>query len=327
MAFKDIVGNEQVKKILKLSLSKNRLPNSLLFVGPPGVGKLKLALVLAKALNCEQGQTDSCDHCPSCLQVDRGQHPNVRLIQREKNREQIVKDQIDEINYLSKMRPWSRGKLVFIINEADRMNETVANSLLKTLEEPNSSVYFILVTEDLQMILPTIKSRCQVLKFKPVSPEDIEKALMERGFTEDRATLIAATSDGNLEQALSLKWEEFKVSRDRSWQLFRQLIESSPSVDFLDLISGKGRKDFLEEFKEILSFFSVFLRDLMAIKNKSKGHLLNSDLDKEIERLAPLVKTEKAIRGIWLIEDFLSRLKKNPNLSIMSYELAIFLRE
>ncbi|MCI4444908.1 MAG: DNA polymerase III subunit delta' [Candidatus Aminicenantes bacterium] len=326
MSFEDIVGNEQIKKILKLSLIKKRLPNSLLFVGQPGVGKLKMALTLAKALNCEAAQADSCDRCASCQQIERGQHPNVRLIQREKGREQIVKEQIDEINYVSQMRPWGKGKLVFIINEAERMNETVANSLLKALEEPGPSVYFILITEDLQLILPTIRSRCQVLKFKAISQEDIEKRLIAKGLTDERASLIAVASEGNLEQALNLKWEEFKISRDQSWLLFRQMIESCQSEDFIALSLGRARKDLLEDFKERLSFFSIFFRDLIAIKQGLEKHLLNSDLKDELEKLAPLVTIEKAIQGVRLIEDFLISLKKNPNLSIMSYELSIFLR-
>lgn len=327
MSFKDIVGNEQIKKILKLSLSKGRLPNSLLFVGPPGVGKLKTAVTLAKALNCVELTDDSCDHCDSCLRIDRGQHPNVRIVLREKNREQIVKEQIDEINYLSKMRPWNQGKLVFIIDEADRMNETVANSFLKTLEEPRPFVYFILVTEDLPVILPTIRSRCQVLKFKPVSQEDIEKALVQRGLSEDRASLVATTTDGNLELALNLNWEEFRAGRDRAWLLFKKLIESAEAEEFLSLTAGRTKKDFLEEFKETLSFFSVFFRDLVAILQGEAGHLLNSDIRPELEKLAPRIPGEKAVSGVRLIEDFLHSLKKNPNLSIMSNELAIFLRE
>lgn len=327
MSFNDIVGNEQVKKILKLSLSKGRLPNSLLFVGPPGVGKLRTALTLAKALNCEQLTDDSCDRCSSCLRIERGQHPNVRVVMREKNREQIVKEQIDEINYLSKMRPWNQGKLVFIIDEAERMNETVANSFLKTLEEPRPFVYFILITEDLPVILPTIRSRCQVLKFKPISEEDIEKALLQRGFPADRASLIATTTDGNLEMALNLDWEEFQAVRDKAWMLFKKMIETGEAEDFLNLTAGRARKDFLEEYKEILSFFSVFFRDLLVIFQRKREHLFNSDLESELKKLAAEISPDKAIKGVRLIEDYLRSLKKNPNLSIMSNELVIFLRE
>ncbi|HUM79320.1 MAG TPA: DNA polymerase III subunit delta' [Candidatus Saccharicenans sp.] len=326
MSFKDIVGNEQIKKILKLSLQENRLPGSLLFAGPAGVGKTATALTVAKALNCQNLKDDSCDRCHSCRLVDRSQHPNVRFITREKNREQIVKDQVDEINYLAHLRPWQGGRLVFIIDQAERMNETAANSLLKILEEPGPSVYFILITEDLSAILPTIRSRCQVLKFKRISQEDLERALETRGLPPDRAGLIASTTDGNLELALNLSWEDFITSRNRAWLLFTRLLEKGEAEDFMNLVSGGARKDSLDNFKEILSFFSVFFRDLLAVKKGQAASLLNSDLKSELEGLARKVSEDRAAEGIKQMEGYLGSLKKNPNLGIISNEIVIFFR-
>lgn len=327
MSFREIWGNEQVKQILRLSLGKGRLPNSLLFFGPAGTGKLKTALTVAKALNCLEKTDDSCDRCDSCLKIDRGQHPNVRVITRDKNREQIVKEQIEEVNYLSTLRPWGRGRLVFIIDEAERMNETVANSLLKTLEEPRSFAYFILVTEDLQLILPTIRSRCQVLRFNPLSQEEVERALVDRGFPAERARLLAQASEGNLEAVLEADWDEFLAGRNQAWLVFKQLLESGETEDFLSLVAGRARKDALSGFRETLKFFSVFFRDLLVVQAGRKELLLNPDLGPELNRVSRLVPTEKAGQAVRLVEDCLGRLKKNPNLAIMGSELTIFFRE
>jgi len=327
MSFKDIPGNEQVKQILRLSLSKGRLPNSLLFAGPAGSGKLKTALTVAKALNCLEKKDDACDRCDSCWRVERGQHPNVRVISREKNREQIVKEQIEEINYLATLRPWNKGRLVFIIDEADRMNETVANSLLKTLEEPRAFAYFILVTEELQLILPTIRSRCQLLRFNPLSQTEVEKALLDKGLPAEKARLLAAASDGNLEAVLEVTWEEFIAGRNQAWLIFRQLLESAGAEDFLSLVAGRARKDSLSGFREVLKFFSVFFRDLLVVHKGQEQYLLNPDLRPELERLSGLVPAVKAASAVTLVEDYLGRLKKNPNLAIMSNELVIFFRE
>jgi len=327
MSFKDIAGNEQAKRILQLSLSKGRLPNSLLFFGPSGTGKLKTALTLAKALNCERRQDDSCDLCESCLRAERGQHPNIRLVVREKNREQIVKDQVEEINYLSNLRPWNQGRMVFIIDEAEKMNETVANSLLKTLEEPHPFVYFILITEDLQLILPTMRSRCQVMRFNPLTQEELEKTLLARGLSPDQAKLMAITSRDDQEALQERKWEEFIQERNLAFTLFKKLLESEEPSDFLDWASMASRKDLLARYRGILQLFAVFFRDILAIKEGSREQLLNPDLAPEIEKMANLISVEGAVRGVGGLEDFLARLKKNPNLSIISNELVIFLRE
>ncbi|MGQ9800090.1 MAG: DNA polymerase III subunit [Candidatus Saccharicenans sp.] len=327
MSFKDVPGNEQVKQILRLSLSKGRLPNSLLLAGPAGSGKLKTALTVAKALNCLEKIDDSCDRCDSCVRVERGQHPNVRVISREKNREQIVKEQIEEINYLAKLRPWNQGRLVFIVDEADRMNETVANSLLKTLEEPRAFAYFILVTEELQLILPTIRSRCQVLRFNPLGQVEVEKALLDRGLPAEKARLLAAASDGNLEAVLDMTWEEFIAGRNQAWLIFKQLLESAGAEDFLSLVTGRSRKDSLSDFREVLKFFSVFFRDLLVVHKGQEQYLLNPDLWPELDKLSGLVPAGKAASAVTLVEDYLSRLKKNPNLAIISNELVIFFRE
>lgn len=327
MSFKDIIGNERTKQLLKLSLSKSRLPGSLMFFGPAGTGKLRTALTVAKALNCLEEKGDSCDRCDSCLRIERGQHPNVRVITREKNREQIVKEQIEEINYLSALRPWHQGRMVFIVDEAERMNETVANSLLKTLEEPRDFVYFILITEDLHLIPPTIRSRCLALRFNPLSQEDVEKALLERGLPPVRARLLASTSDGNLESILETSWDEFQTARNQAWQFFRQLLEGQGPEDFLSLVTGRSRKDALSGFRETLRFFAVFFRDLLAIQKGQPEYLLNSDLRPELEKLSGRLTGEKTSGAVRLMEDYQSRLKKNPNLAIMSNELIIFFRE
>ncbi len=327
MSFRDIWGNEQVKQILRLSLGKGRLPNSLLFFGPAGTGKLKTALTVAKTLNCLEKADDSCDRCDSCMKIDRGQHPNVRVITRDKNREQIVKEQIEEVNYLATLRPWGQGRLVFIIDEAERMNETVANSLLKTLEEPRSFAYFILVTEDLQVILPTIRSRCQVLRFNPLSQEEVEGALVNRGFPAERARLLAQASEGNLETVLETDWDEFLAGRNQAWLVFKQLLEAGEAEDFLSLVAGRARRDALSGFRETLKFFSVFFRDLLVVKTGRKELLLNPDLGPELEQVSRLVLAEKAGQAVRLVEDYLGRLKKNPNLAIMGNEVTILFRE
>lgn len=167
MAFKDILGNSRVKKILRKALQKNKVPNSMLFCGPRGIGKKDMALVLAKAMNCERKKDDACEVCASCKAINAGNFPDVLEISPEK--EVIKIDQMRILRKIAYLKPMMGKKRVFVVVDADKMTEEAANSLLKILEEPPLFSYIILVAHNPFMIMSTIKSRCQVLNFSPVS--------------------------------------------------------------------------------------------------------------------------------------------------------------
>jgi DNA polymerase III delta' subunit len=157
MAFKDVVGNERIKRILKLALERGRVPNSLLFCGPEGVGKKAMALTLAKTLNCLNLTTDSCDECPSCEAIDKGVHPDVMVIAAEK--QEIKIEQTRFLKQMAYLRPMTGKKRVFIVVDASEMSDPAANSLLKVLEEPPPYAHLILVTASPFLLFPTILSR------------------------------------------------------------------------------------------------------------------------------------------------------------------------
>jgi DNA polymerase-3 subunit delta' len=178
MAFQNILGNSRVKTILSKGLKRTRIPHSLLFVGPEGVGKMETALVVAKALNCLQKFDDSCEECPSCVAINKGNFPDVMEILPEKS--VVTIDQMRDLKSTAYLKPMVGKKRIFIIPDAEKVREDASNSILKILEEPPSFTHIILLTDNPYLILPTIKSRCQVLTFAPVLKEDIEKALLEK---------------------------------------------------------------------------------------------------------------------------------------------------
>src|SRR4030042_3927846 len=136
MNFDNIVGNSRVKKILRLALQKNRLPNSLLFHGPKGVGERSLPLTLAEAVNCERRRADACGECPTCLAISGGRFPDVQEV---KPSGQVIRvDRVREMRQAAYMRPMVGRKRVFIISEADKMNDEPFNTVLKILEETPS---------------------------------------------------------------------------------------------------------------------------------------------------------------------------------------------
>src|SRR5687768_8954890 len=180
---KELVGNQQVKEILQRLIASGRVPNSLLFTGPEGVGKKQFALELARSLVCT-GRNDhaACGHCAACSRVgefsiptfEKGddskhvffsQHPDVGLVLPF--RRNLNVDAIRALEREANFRPYEAQARVFIIDEADKMNDAASNALLKTLEEPPSTSHIILIASRADTLLPTIRSRCQTIRFAP----------------------------------------------------------------------------------------------------------------------------------------------------------------
>src|SRR5512136_2063012 len=144
MGFNEVLGNERIKKILRLALERDRVPNSLIFSGPRGVGKRRLAVVLAQALNCRREKIDPCGLCLSCGNIAKGKLPDVWEV--EPDGQTIRLEQMQAVRQAAYVRPLAARRRVFIIPEADKMTGDAANSLLKILEEPPPFSHIILVT-------------------------------------------------------------------------------------------------------------------------------------------------------------------------------------
>lgn len=179
MSFKEIIGQPQAVAQLAAMARSENIPAALLLTGMEGVGKCFTAFQLAQVLNCRQAAyDDACGDCPDCRQIARRVHPDVLLVEAEKN--QIKIDQIRELHHYLGFAPLSGRFKIVIINDAHLLNEAAANALLKTLEEPPSQAIFVLVTHRQQLLLPTILSRCIALSFKPLSPDALRQIIAAR---------------------------------------------------------------------------------------------------------------------------------------------------
>lgn len=317
MAFKDILGNNRVKKILKKALQKNRIPNSLLFCGPEGVGKREMALVLAKAVNCQQKEGDACETCASCRAINAGNFPDVMEIQPEK--EVLKIEQMRMLRNIAYLKPMVGKKRIFIVREAEKMTEEAANSLLKILEEPPLFSYIILMTHNPFLVLSTIKSRCQILNFLPISKEDIEKILVDEGHEERKARIISLLVRGNLKQALSFEWEEIQAKRKQTWQLFFSLTGREGVFHFLRNLTSSQRMLIRDEWEHVLEILASFCRDLILIKEKSSERLLmNPDYVEEIREAEKLLSREHLIDFLAKIDYAIYALQKNLNLNLLA---------
>lgn len=221
MGFDAILDQPIPVRLLRNILTSNRVPNALLFWGPSGVGKRLAAFELAKAINCEKARADACGACLSCRKIEHGNHPDVHITVPVKKSRIISVDAVSEIIDLAVLRPFEGAWRIFILQDADRMYGPAQNHLLKTLEEPAGQSLFVLVTEHPQALLPTIRSRCQSVRFGGLSPETVKMLLMrERDVDDKTAAAIAAVAQGQMTRAFELVDSE---KREIAFDFLRRL--------------------------------------------------------------------------------------------------------
>lgn len=315
MAFVDIPGNARAKKILSSALSRGKLPNSLIFSGPEGIGKLEIALTVAKALNCHQKQDDACEQCSACEAINKGTFPDLMLLTPEKD---ILKiEQMRLLKEAAYLKPMVGKRRIFIIADAEKMNKEAGNSLLKILEEPPFFSHIMLITQNPFIILPTVKSRCQGLKFSPIPREEIENRLVAANMDREKAKLLSFLVCGNLRRAVELDWEEIQEQRKKAWRIFKILVKGEDAAAILKAYAFRSRSQVEDELKAILEMLSSFCRDLILIKeNGDAGLLINPDYEDKMRSLQDKLELEQFLNLFIKIEDSLSALKRNVNIKV-----------
>lgn len=203
MSFSRIRDQLVPVQFLRNMLERDRVPHGLLFHGPGGVGKRLTAFEFAKALNCKEHVADACDACLSCRKIEHGNFPDIITVTPVKRARIIDVDTIGSVNEMASLRPFESKWRIFIIHDAERMRGPAQNHFLKTLEEPPGNSVFILLTEFPNLLLPTIRSRCQRVRFGGLRPETVADILVaQRDLPRDLAESIAAVAQGQASRAL-----------------------------------------------------------------------------------------------------------------------------
>lgn len=330
MPFSEIAGNRRVHGILRRALASGRVPHALLFVGPEGVGKRATARTLAQALNCASGGDDACGVCPSCravVQLDEktgriGTHPDVIEYERLEEAEKVKIEQLRDLISLAHLKPMLGRKRVFIVDDVDLMSDPARHTLLKILEEPPLTTHLILLSENPELLLPTIKSRCRILTFLPVSDEDIEQALIARGVEPEKARLTALVVHGNMDKAMSLDWREIETERREAWALFEALTTGRDAAALLRRFASGRRKDVKEEIGRTLEMLAAFGRDaLLLAEGGDARRLLNPDFEHELRTCAGPLPPAAALRILGLLQEARTSLDRNVHLKLLAASL------
>jgi DNA polymerase-3 subunit delta' len=239
MTWQGIYGHDAQVEQFRQAIARGRLASTFLFVGPPGIGKRTFALKLAQTLLCPMRpaeKMDPCGQCPMCRQVRAGSHPDLHVVRKPDDKNELPlalligdgdKRNREGLCHEIALRPFAGDRRVAIIDDADLLNVEGANSLLKTLEEPPAGAMMILISTALEKQLPTIRSRCQVVRFRPIPEPDLAELIVSTGITEDtaEAARLAAYSEGSLSVAKELADPEL-------WAFRSTLIEGLSNPKF-----------------------------------------------------------------------------------------------
>jgi DNA polymerase-3 subunit delta' len=324
LGFDELLGNQRIRSILKNYLKNNIIPYSMIFSGPRSANMLCFAIAFAKGVNCLHPLPDGdfCGQCSHCIEIDKEIFLDLKVL--EPDGQFFKKEQIAFLIEDNFNKPLKGNRKFNILVNANQMNVHSANSILKVLEEPAPLNVFILITENLNVLLPTIRSRCQVLKFSPLSRAEIKTYLVEkRNFTEDKARLISYLGQSNMDSVMDVDFDEFMKQRERVFSVLSALLMKQGIEEILlDLFNrSRSREKFLEYFERLVNLISLMLRDIMVLHVEKDGsHVINIDYKEKLIQLSSYITIQKALYLIRKMEYILRDIKRNLNTKVLILE-------
>jgi DNA polymerase-3 subunit delta' len=333
-----LIGNTQVKEFLGRIFASGRLPGALLFSGPEGVGKKQFALEIARSVLCAETETfGACGLCSVCKRAGKfvfptsdkkddyervfiGEHADVgQVIAFRRN---ILVDAIRALEREANFRPYEGKARFFIVDDADKMNVQAANALLKTLDEPPPTTHIFLITSRYDSLLPTIISRCQVMRFQPIAEAEIAKFLAAtKEFSPEDAAVAVRISGGSLGRALQMNGEEFREHRLAMMEVVEARTAAgtagSDRTALLRAAEEMGDARMKDAYEPGLEILQSLLRDVWQLKKgRAKDILINTDLYDRLARCAENAAADDLTFFITEIERVRENLLVNINRKI-----------
>jgi DNA polymerase-3 subunit delta' len=329
--FDQLTGNDRVKELLKRILEARRTPGAMLFAGEDGIGKKLFALEIARALNCRAPQgVEGCGQCPACVRIGKfnypqsndsddwkgiiwTDHPDVGMVVAPKR--VLLVDQMRLIEGEANYRPYEGKARVFLIDEAEKLNESSSNALLKILEEPPQTSHLVLLTSRPDMLLPTIRSRCQMIRFSPLSPEEIERHLIRNKIANaGEARIRARIARGSLGRALAQDFEDFSAQRAAMLRVLQALSVSKDQIQLLRSAEELNEAKYKDEYESRLDILETLIRDAwmlsLAVPEES---VVNQDVLPQLKQMGAVLDPRRPAVWISQIEEMREQLIVNIN--------------
>ena len=308
MYFNNIIGQEFAKKYITNSIKNDKVNHAYMFEGIDGIGKNLFAKEFGKLLI----NVDNVDNSPDYINIEPT-GSSIKIVQIRELQSDII------------IKPHSKYK-IYVINHAEKMTVESQNALLKTLEEPPEYAIIILVTNNKESLLPTIKSRCEIIKFLPISIMELKKYLMDRGVEEKRSALLANFSRGSIEKALELsESSDFSIMRDDIQKYIQDILDKN-MVEILNISSDMDK--YKDKVIIVLDMMINYFRDIMICKDRAdKDMLINGDRITFIQNMSSKITYSQVSKIIDIIEEAKRKMRSNCNFSVSIQVMALNIYE
>jgi len=350
--FDRIIGQENAKKMLGSMLESERFPHAILLAGPYGVGKSEMALELARLLLCENGPLEGCTSCRTCHRVMRLEHPDLHMLfpfrsrpksgesevqwleELQSHRESLKEDYppfvyekarvlvvelVNEVYERLLESSFEGGRRVCIIHLAERLNPKTGNMLLKILEEPPEGVYFIMTTERISSVLPTIVSRASVLRFRRLTREEIEDYLKKYpDLSPEQRAACALFGEGSLKTAKAFAFHNRADARTRSFDMYRAVALGGPEAVIAFAAPFQWSKEILDA-EELINGFTLYTRSILEVKSGIRKD--DNVHPSSLQKLADAAEIGSLHRLSAGLERGLEMLGRNVNISMVMTKL------
>ncbi|MDE0470093.1 MAG: DNA polymerase III subunit delta' [Candidatus Poribacteria bacterium] len=305
-----IIGHQQIVEQLQRTVASDRIAGAYLFYGPEGVGKETVARYFAQLILCQQKTQPPtvCGTCLACRKIDSGNHPDLQFIHPEGR--QLKIGQIRELQKQIIYEPLEASRKIYILTDTERMNAEAENCLLKTLEEPPASSVLILLTSNIRALLPTTRSRCQILQFHPMPPQELAKTLVEKfSVPPEQATTLAIAADGAIGKALT-QLEKGDIRTESVPEVLKET----------NLLAAFRLAENFKDNPETLSELVTWYRDLLFLQQGAPSELITHihSLD-ELRAIVPRysrLRIQQAIQTIFDTKSLIENTNTNATLAL-----------
>lgn len=326
--FANIVGQEQLREHLENAVRTGKVSHAYIINGERNAGKEFIAKTFAMAVQCENRQdVEPCGECHSCKQALSGNHPDIIFITHEKPGTIGVDDIRRQINGDVEIKPYSGPKKIYIVSEGEKMTVQAQNALLKTLEEPPEYAVILILTDNVNTLLPTILSRCVVLNMKPVRDAQIKEYLMENmGIPDYKADICVAFARGNVGKArLLANSEEFDKVKEEAITLLKYIGE----MELHEIVAAiKKINEYKFDVNDYMDILSIWYRDVLLFKaTHDVNHLIFREEIQSIRKVADKSTYEGIERIIDALEKSKQRLNANVNFELTMELLLLTIKE